>query len=126
MGNNLRIEALEPLNPTGTGAQAIEDILADVSTDRVRAARKTLGLLQNPNTSPALAETLMAGARRLIFNKGNNSHDYKFSSAALEDFYHSTGNWRNRFLATAMFNLRGSGHPNNALTQQIRQALTGG
>jgi hypothetical protein len=67
----------------------------------------------------------MAGARRLIFNKGNDSHDYKFSSAALEDFYHAMPAWRNRFLATAMFNLRGSGHANNALIQQARQALSG-
>lgn len=123
--NNLRIDTLEPMDPTGAGNQAIEEVLADVATDRVRAARKTLGLLQQQNTSAARAELLMAGARRLIFNKGNNAHDYKFSSATLEDYYHATSTWRNRFLATAMFNLRGSGHPNNALIARARAALTG-
>jgi hypothetical protein len=124
--NDLRINTLEPMNPTAAGAGAITEILADISTDRVRAARKTLGLLQQAATATERAQLLMAGARRLIFNKGNNSHDYKFSSAALEDFYHATPAWRQRFLATAMFNLRGTGHDDNALIQRARQALTNG
>ena len=36
----------------------------------------------------------MTGARRLIFTKGTDSHDYKFSSAALEDFYHVSPRWQ--------------------------------
>ena len=94
---------------------------ASVKANRTAAAHKTLAYLQ-AGGSP---EALMTAARRLIFLKGRDSHDYKFSSAALEDFYHATNNWRGRFLATSMFNLRGSGHPNNPLTQQIRQALNG-
>src|SRR5262249_16248657 len=70
------------------GPDAIAEILADVSKDRVLAARKTLALLENPAAKP---EQLLTAARRLIFSKGNDSHDYKFSSAALEDCYHATG-----------------------------------
>ena len=44
-------------------------------------------LLQNQREQVA---PLMTTARRLIFAKGTDSHDYKFSSAALEDFYHVT------------------------------------
>src|SRR5262249_17517113 len=118
---DLRIDTLEPLDPAGQGDQAIEDILADVSRDRIRAARKVLGLLRDD--APARAEALMAGARRLVFTKGNNAHDYKFSSAALEDFYHATPTWRNRFLASAMFSLRGAGDQDNSLIRRTRDAL---
>jgi hypothetical protein len=118
---DLRIDTLEPLDPAGEGDQAIEDILADVSRDRIRAARKVLGLLRQD--APARAEALMAGARRLVFTKGNNAHDYKFSSAALEDFYHASPAWRNRFLSSAMFSLRGAGDADNNLIRRAREAL---
>src|SRR5439155_5653063 len=43
---NRRIDQLEPLAPQGRGAEAIAEVYADVSHDRMTAARKTLGLLQ--------------------------------------------------------------------------------
>jgi hypothetical protein len=118
--DDLRIDTLERLAPTAHGPGAIEEILADASRDRLRAARKTLGLLHADR--PA-AEGLMAGARRLIFTKGNDAHDYKFSSAALEDFYHATPAWRDRFLASSLFHLRGSGDADNDLIRRARTAL---
>jgi hypothetical protein len=74
---------------------------------------------------PAAAQTLMAAGRRLIFTRGTDSHDYKFSSAVLEDFYHATPPWRQRLLATSMFNLRGSGGQDTTLVQRTRAALGG-
>jgi hypothetical protein len=48
---------------------------------RLTAARKILAYLKEyPNPRP-----LADAARRLIFLKGTNVHDYKFSSAVLED-----------------------------------------
>jgi hypothetical protein len=115
-----RIDTLEPLPTQASGAGAIEEIYADIARDRTAAARKTLGLLQNdPNT----ATTLMAAGRRLIFTKGRDSHDYKFSSAALEDFHQLAPAWRARFLATSMFNLKGSAEADNALVARTRAAL---
>ncbi len=119
--NDVTIDALEPADITARGNERIEEILQDVSRDRVQAARKTLTLL-NQQAAPN-ARSLMAGARRLIFTKGTNSHDYKFSSAALEDFHHVTPQWRNRFLATAMFNLRGARDRDNQLISQAQRAL---
>jgi hypothetical protein len=118
--NDLRLDTLQRLEPTARGPGAVEEILADVSRDRIQAARKTLSLL---HADPAAAQTLMAGARRLIFNKGNDSHDYKFSSAALEDFYHATPAWRDRFLASSLFQLRGAADADNALIRRARAAL---
>ena len=62
-------------------------------------------------------------ARRLIFLKGQNAHDYKFSAAVLEDYFDVTPAWRGQFLATSVFNLRGSGDRDNPLVQRTRAAL---
>jgi hypothetical protein len=69
------------------------------------------------------ADVLMREARRLVFAKGNDAHDYKFSSAALEDYYHLTPAWRGRYLAASMFNLRGSGARDTGLLERTRAAL---
>jgi hypothetical protein len=119
--DDVKIDTLEPAEPKAKGEAAVEEVFADVSHDRTAAARKTLALLSED--AAARAEALMAEARRLIFAKGVDSHDYKFSSAALEDFYHATPKWRARFLASSMFNLRGSGHKDNDLIKRARAAL---
>jgi hypothetical protein len=59
----------------------------------------------------------------LIFLKGTNAHDYKYSTAALEDYLHVSPSWRNRYLAASVFNLKGSGSPDNKLVQRTREAL---
>ena len=83
------------------------------------AARKVLGYLDGHGDPKALIDA----ARVLVFLKGNDSHDYKFSSAVLEDYYHVTPKWRNRYLAAAMFNLPGSGDRDNGLVERTRAAL---
>jgi hypothetical protein len=117
---DLRIDALEKVEEVATGQQGVEEIFADVSKDRLLAARKTLALLASREVKP---ELLITAGRRLIFSKGNDSHDYKFSSAALEDYYHVTPAWRDRYLATSMFNLRGSQDKDNGLLQRSRAAF---
>jgi hypothetical protein len=94
-----------------------------VSRDRMQAARKTLTVLAADRDSAA--RQLMAAGRLLVFNKGRDSHDYKFSSAALEDYYHVTPAWRDRYLATSMFNLRGAGEGDTDLIRRARAALSG-
>jgi hypothetical protein len=131
---DLRIDTLEKTDLKAQGAEAIEEIFAEVSKDRLAAARKTLALLgarsvsegpASPVTNAPGSEVLMTAGRRLIFTKGRDSHDYKFSSAALEDYYHATPAWRDRFLATSMFNLHGSQDPDNGLIKRTRAALQG-
>ena len=61
--------------------------------------------------------------RRLVFLKGTNSHDYKFSSAVLEDYEHLAQPWRDRLLAASVFYFRGSGEKDNELVGRIRSAL---
>lgn len=118
--DDLHIDRLEKTAPKHSGAEAVDEVLHDVSGDRLTAARKTLALVESQN---AVTEELMTAARRLIFSKGTDSHDYKFSSAALEDYYHATPAWRARYLATSMFNLRGLGDKNTSLLQRAQAAL---
>jgi hypothetical protein len=117
----LKIDALEKADLKASGADAVEEIMADVSTDKAAAARKVLALLDRKDGAP---DGLMAAARRLIFLKGSDSHDYKFSSAALEDYYNATPAWRARFLASSVFWLKGSGDKDNDLVRRARAALT--
>ena len=114
-----RIDGLEPLAPEANGPRAVAEIFADVSRDRMTAARKTLGYLKS---HPEPGE-LIDAARLLVFFKGNDSHDYKFGSAVLEDYFNVSAGWRDRFLAASMFILRGSGRPDNRLVQRTRAAL---
>jgi hypothetical protein len=114
----VKIDQFEP-TPLKERGRAMSEIFADVSDDRMIAARKMLAHL---NEAPR-PKILMDNARRLIYLKGNNSHDYKFSSAVLEDYYYVSDLWRNRFLASSAFNLRGSGGPDNELVKRTRAAL---
>src|SRR5262249_1303152 len=74
----VRIDALEPEPLKATGADAIEEIFAyGGKEERLPASRKILAYLkEHPDPRP-----LADAARRLIFLKGRDSHDYKFSSA---------------------------------------------
>src|SRR5262245_60427134 len=115
---DVRIDDVKPLaleRPSG----AIEEILNDVSKDRMNAARK---IRQYLNQGGAVQD-LMNAARRLIFLKGSNAHDYKFSVAVLEDYFNVSPAWRDQFLATSVFNLRGSGDRDNSLVERTRAAL---
>ncbi len=118
--DDVQIDTLEKVDVKGSGPEAIEEIFATVSKDRMEAARKTLALLDGKVVHP---EEVLTVARRLVFNKGTNAHDYKFCSAALEDYYEATPHWRNRYLATSMLYLRGAGDRDNDLIRQARATL---
>lgn len=98
---------------------SLEEIFAEVSGDKMMAARKALAHLQAArNPKPFIDE-----AQRLIYLKGNGSHDYKFSSAVLEDYYHISPQIRDRFLAASTFWLQGSKKPDTNLVGRTRAAL---
>ena len=116
----LRLDELEPGPDAGAKTPALEQIYADISHDRMKAARGVLAWLKkNPD-----AREFINGARRLVFLKGNNSHDYKFSSAVLEDYQNVSAAWRDRYLAASVFNLRGSGDADNDLVKRTKAALS--
>jgi hypothetical protein len=116
-----RVDGFHAMELTSSGDEAIEEIFAEASRDRMVAAQKILSYLHAGRD----ARPLINRARQLIFLKGTDSHDYKFSSAVLEDYYHLSHDWRDRYLAASVFNLRGSGDSDNALVERTRAALTG-
>jgi hypothetical protein len=113
------LDALEPTKIDAATPAAIDEIFADVGPDSMAAAAKVLGYLDAAGDP----QRLIDAARLLVFLKGNNAHDYKFSSAVLEDYYHISPGWRNRYLAASVFNLRGSKQPDNRLVERTRAAL---
>jgi hypothetical protein len=113
----VEVDRFEPL--AGQEKHRVDDIFATATHDRMAAARMALGYLDQTHQ----AADLMRTARQLVFLKGTDAHDYKFSSAVLEDYYHLSPDWRNRYLAASLFYLPSSGAPDNALVTRIRNAL---
>jgi hypothetical protein len=114
-----RIDSLEPVATSGEGPAAIEEIFGTASEDRKAAARKCLSYLQNGGDS----QPLLDAARRLVFLKGNDAHDYKFSSAVFEDFDHISPANRSRYLAASLMILPTPGENDNSLVTRTRAAL---
>jgi hypothetical protein len=115
----IKLDEFQQANVEKESSPSLNEIFTDVSHDRMAAARKVLAYAkENPEPTEFINT-----ARRLIFLKGNNSHDYKFSSAVLEDYHNISPAWRDRFLAASVFNLRGSGDKDNSLVSRTRAAL---
>jgi hypothetical protein len=116
----IHIDTLEPLDTKSKGAEAVDEIFADISSDKLAASRKILRFLQENGDPKQFADA----GRRLIFLKGRDAHDYKFSSAVMEDYKAMAPQWRDRYLAASAFFLRGSGDSDNDLVKRTRVALS--
>jgi hypothetical protein len=103
----------------GDTQESIDQIFSQVSRDRQQAAQSLYQYMQAGGS----AEAIMNEARRLVFLKGRDAHDYKFSSAVLEDYYQVSPGLRDQFLALSVFNLRGSQDRDNDLVTRMRAAL---
>lgn len=90
-----------------------------VNENKAKAAELALRHLQTAKDPRAFIQE----AQRLIYLKGTGSHDYKFSSAVLEDYYHLTPKVRDRFLAASTFWLQGSKKKDTSLVARTRAAL---
>ena len=114
----LAAQTLDDLQPS-EGPVTLDGIFDSVSKDRQIASREVLQFL----SAGGDAHEFINEARTLLFFKGRDAHDYKFVSAVLEDAGHVSPQWRNQFLATSVFNMRGSGHRDNALMKRARGSL---
>ena len=97
-----------------------EAIFPTLSKDRGKAVRMAADYLRQ---NPAGAKELIDAGRRLVFLKGTDSHDYKFSAAVMEDYSHLSPPWRDRFLAASLNWLKGSAGPDAPLVARTRAAL---
>jgi len=119
---DVRIDDLAPKDEKQKPADA-DQILTELGQDPMSAARNLLANLQRTAGNPAPAEDFMNAARVLIFLKGDDAHDYKFSSAVLEDYYHVSPAWRDTYLASNIFKLCSTADRDNALVERARAAL---
>ncbi|MDB4538197.1 hypothetical protein N9230_06270 [Akkermansiaceae bacterium] len=111
----VKIDQFEPVE----GVPSIEEIFAEVSGNKVIAAQKALAYLQSSKTPKPFIDE----AQRLIYLKGSGSHDYKFSSAVLEDYHNISPKMRDRFLAASVYWLQGSKKKDTDLVARTRAAL---
>jgi hypothetical protein len=112
----VKIDAVEPAEKPLSEAE----LFTLVPKQRLSAGRAVLATLKADSSA---AERVAATARRLIFFKGTDSHDYKFSAATIEDYAHVSPQWRDRVLAAAMFNFKGSGEPDSAVAKRVKVAM---
>lgn len=112
---------IDKLEGAESAPETPEEIFTQIGRDRMNAARQMLAYLKEHRDAKPVADA----ARRLIFLKGTNSHDYKYSSAVLEDYQSMSAPWRDRFLAGSVFYLKSTEDPDNRLVQRARAALNG-
>lgn len=115
----LNLQQLEPLETPADPREALADIFATIGASRDDAARKTLGFLSRGGD----AEAVFAAARRQIFVKANDSHDFKFGATAWEEaLLASTPATQARLVAGMMGHLPASTAPDSPLMAQARAA----
>ena len=118
--NDVRVDALGPIAPEGQGDEAIADLFATIGDDRIKAAAKTVGYLESGGS----ADLVFAAARRMIFHKGKDSHDYKYGAAAWEEcLLASDPRWRAPLASAMMAYLPGTKTPDSPLMNRARAAV---
>ncbi len=118
-GEGIRIDSFESLGGNLKGDEAVAEIFSTLPDDRLLAARRSLAYLDAGGSPQAFTDA----AQRLIYLKGTDSHDYKFSTAIFEDYRSISPAFRNRFLAASVYWLKGSGEPESPLVARSRAAL---
>jgi hypothetical protein len=104
-----------------TSVPKLDEVFATLSKDKLAAAKSAYAYLRS---APATAgHELIDAGRRLLFLKGNDSHDYKFSSAVMEDYSSLSPGVRDRFLAASLHWLKGSGTADAPIVKRVRAAL---
>lgn len=97
----------------------IASIFQILRSQPMTSARQTFQLLKSGGS----IQELIDAARVLVFLKGDDAHDYKFSSAVLEDCQFVSPEFRPQYLAANVLQLRSSTDPDSNLVQRTRAAL---
>lgn len=114
--SDVRIDRLEAAEKAAGPGEVFETL----PTNKPEAAQMALGYLK---ANPGGGQALVDAGRLLVFLKGTDSHDYKFSSAVMEDYLSISPAWRDRFLAASLFWLKGSTSPDSPIVKRTRAAL---
>ena len=114
-----RIDELAAGDAGADSPPAIDAIFKELGEDRSRGAQLMLARL----AATGDADEVINASRVLTFLKGNDAHDYKFSSAVLEDYFGVSPAGRDRYLASNAFHLNTAAEPDNDLVERTRAAF---
>lgn len=115
----VHLDAIEAIAPEGSPNDAVARIFDEVGRDRKRAAAMAVGYLQNGGE----VDDVFDLARRMIFHKGRESHQYKYGAALWEEARLATDPaWRNALTAAAMSYVPAATSPESPLMERARDA----
>jgi hypothetical protein len=97
----------------------IDSIFKNLGQDKDLASRQLFTYLEKSESPTEFFST----ARNYVFSKGDDSHDYKFSSAILEDYSNVSRPWRNLYLAGCSQMLSGESAADTQLFRKVRELL---
>lgn len=117
-----RIDAMRAAPADVAGEEALAEIFQLVGAEKAAAADRLLGFLE---PGGGRATEFMDAARRMVFAKSRNGHDYKFTSAVLEDYQRISPRWRDRYLAASAYYLPGTMTRDNRVALRARSLLGG-
>jgi hypothetical protein len=96
-------------------------ILAGASRDPRAAACAAFDFAQRHDSHTALFDA----ARRLVFTRAADTHDYKYPAAAFEDIAAVAPRWRPHMLAATVLHVPDPAAPESAVIQRAREAVIG-
>lgn len=109
--NDVEIDKLQPSDAKPNAMQALS------SKDHASGAADVLSLAQDP----AGGHEVVRAARELVFLKGTDAHDYKFSSAALEDYQLISPAFRAPYLAACSYLFKSSSDATTPLAKRLAE-----
>ena len=116
--NRFRIDAIEPATIVPE-RKDLEQAFATLDTNRQQAAAQVLGYLNAGGS----ADELFAEARKQIFRKGAESHQYKFGAAIWEESRLASENrWHAPLAAGIMSYVPAPNAGESDLMRRVRQA----
>ncbi len=111
--------------PTGDApadpAAAVEQIVAQLGVDGPAAAISAIAYANRHPEDRALA----TAARRLVFTRATDAHDYKYFAAALEDMPIVAPAWRPLLVGASILHLPTPAAPESRVISAARDALRG-
>ena len=110
---------IEDLQPEPNGPAAPGEIFQDLTKDRGLSARRLLAFASGSQPLDQLFDT----ARRLVFAKGTDAHDYKYASALIEESRLISPHLRPRLIAASAYQLKGASEADSPLLERSRKAL---
>ena len=117
----LDLTSLSPIVSESKAEESLSQIFDTVGKNRQQAAARTLGFLDGGGTT----EAVFARGRRLIFQKGRDSHDYKYAAAVWEEsVLASDPKWRRLLTAASMGHFPASSTPDSPLMTRARKAVS--